>query len=177
MSGGGKRSNSRSEQLFTRSRDLFPGGVNSPVRSFTSVGGTPFVVDRGEGPWICDVDGNRYVDYVMSWGPLIMGHAPESVVESISRATRGGTSFGAPTGSEIDLAQLVTERMPWIEKLRLVSSGTEACMTAARLARGATGRRIVVKFDGGYHGHSDGFRTGGFWPGHRQPSRKRRRSR
>ena len=136
---------------------MIPGGVNSPVRAFGSVGGTPFIADRGEGAWLHDVDGNRYVDYVMSWGPLIVGHAHKSVLSSISRTAQNGTSFGVPTRAEADLASIVRERMPWIEKLRLVSSGTEACMTAVRLARGVTKRPLVVKFDGGYHGHSDGF--------------------
>lgn len=146
-----------SEELFSRSRSIFPGGVNSPVRSFASVDSTPFIVEKGEGPWIFDVDGNRYVDYVMSWGPLILGHAHRSVVDAVREIAARGTSFGAPTGGELELALLVRERMPWIEKLRLVCSGTEACMTAARIARGATGRRLIVKFDGSYHGHSDGF--------------------
>ncbi len=146
-----------SQQLFDKAARIIPGGVNSPVRAFGSVGGSPFIAEKGEGPWLHDVDGNRYVDYVMSWGPLILGHARKSVVEVVAETARRGMSFGAPTRNELDLAALVRERMPWIEKLRLVSSGTEACMTAARVARGATGRRIVVKFDGGYHGHSDGF--------------------
>jgi glutamate-1-semialdehyde 2,1-aminomutase len=131
--------------------------VNSPVRSFAWVDTTPFIVERGQGPWVFDVDGNRYVDYVMSWGPLILGHAHPAVVDAVRKKTGGGTSFGAPTRGELELAHIVRERMPWVEKLRLVSSGTEACMTAARIARGATGRDIIVKFDGGYHGHSDGF--------------------
>jgi len=147
----------KSRKVFEKSSRLIPGGVNSPVRAFGSVGGEPFVVDHGEGPWLYDLDDNRYVDYVMSWGPLILGHAHPSVVNAITHRAKAGTSFGAPTGSEHDLAALVRERMPWIEKLRLVSSGTEACMTAARIARGATGRKIIVKFDGGYHGHSDSF--------------------
>jgi len=157
MPGRNKLPGRRSEQIFTRSCEYIPGGVNSPVRAFKSVGGTPFVVDRGKGSWVWDADGNRYIDYVMSWGPLILGHAAGPVVDAVIEKSRGGTSFGAPTGGELDLALIVTERMPWIEKLRLVNSGTEACMTAARIARGATGRKIIVKFDGCYHGHSDGF--------------------
>jgi len=149
----------KSEELFSRSSKLIPGGVNSPVRAFRSVGGTPFVVDRGEGALLFDVDGNKYIDYVMSWGPLILGHSPKAVVEAVIKATKSGTSFGAPTKGELNLASIVRERMPWIEKLRLVSSGTEACMTAARIARGATKRDIIIKFDGGYHGHSDMFLT------------------
>lgn len=146
-----------SERLFSRSLEIFPGGVNSPVRSFSSVGGRPFFAERGEGSWLVDVDGKRYVDYVMSWGPLILGHAPRRVVAAVAAKAARGTSFGAPTGDELELALLVRERMPWVEKLRLVSSGTEACMTAVRTARGATGRSTLVKFDGCYHGHSDGF--------------------
>jgi len=147
----------KSAQLFSQSEEIIPGGVNSPVRAFKSVGGTPFVVERGEGPWLFDVDNKRYLDYVMSWGPLILGHAPAPVVGAINQKVVRGTSFGASTRDELNLAMMVRERMPWIEKIRLVSSGTEACMTAVRIARGATGRDIVVKFDGGYHGHSDGF--------------------
>jgi glutamate-1-semialdehyde 2,1-aminomutase len=151
------KEDSRSKEIFARSSQVIPGGVNSPVRSFGSVGGTPFVVDHGEGAYLHDVDGNRYVDYVMSWGPLILGHAYPSVIKAIEKQVRRGTSYGAPTKAELELAELVCERMPWTEKLRLVSSGTEACMTAARVARGATGRNLIVKFDGGYHGHSDLF--------------------
>jgi len=148
---------SKSVQLFSQSEEVIPGGVNSPVRAFKSVGGTPFVAERGEGSWLFDVDNKRYLDYVMSWGPLILGHAPAPVVSAISQKVVHGTSFGASTRDELNLAMMVRERMPWVEKIRLVSSGTEACMTAVRIARGATGRDIVVKFDGGYHGHSDGF--------------------
>jgi glutamate-1-semialdehyde 2,1-aminomutase len=147
----------RSREIFEESERVVPGGVNSPVRSFMSVGGTPFVVERGEGPYLIDVDGRRYIDYVMSWGPLILGHADPAIVEAVRNRASLGTSFGAPTADELGLALLVRERMPWVEKLRLVSSGTEACMTAARVARGATGRTLAVKFDGGYHGHADGF--------------------
>ena len=151
------RVQTRSEEIFKKTSTLVPGGVNSPVRAFGSVGGTPFIADRGEGAWLYDIDGNRYIDYVMSWGPLMLGHAHHSVVAAIKSKAAGGVSFGVPTRDEMDLAAMVAERMPWIEKLRLVSSGTEACMTAARLARGATGRDLIVKFDGGYHGHSDLF--------------------
>ena len=147
----------KSAQLFSQSEEIIPGGVNSPVRAFKSVGGTPFIAERGEGPWLFDVDDKRYLDYVMSWGPLILGHAPPPVVGAISQKVVRGTSFGASTRDELNLAMMIRERMPWVEKIRLVSSGTEACMTAVRIARGATGRDIVVKFDGGYHGHSDGF--------------------
>lgn len=146
-----------SEKVFKRSLALIPGGVNSPVRAFGSVGGNPFLVDRGEGAWLWDIDGNRYLDYVMSWGPLVLGHAYPEVVKTIREAAGRGCSYGVPTRAELALTELVIERMPHIEKLRLVSSGTEACMTAARIARGATGREIIIKFDGGYHGHSDLF--------------------
>ncbi|MCD6162479.1 MAG: glutamate-1-semialdehyde 2,1-aminomutase [candidate division Zixibacteria bacterium] len=152
-----KKPNSKSSEIFTQSSKLIPGGVNSPVRAFKSVGGSPFIVDKGEGAWLYDVDGNRYVDYVMSWGPLILGHAHKQVVKAVKSKADSGTSFGAPTEDELTLALIVNERMPWAEKIRLVSSGTEACMTAARLARGAAGRDIIIKFDGGYHGHSDSF--------------------
>jgi glutamate-1-semialdehyde 2,1-aminomutase len=143
--------------LFSRALELIPGGVNSPVRSFAAVGGRPFFAASGRGARLVDVDGKSYVDYVMSWGPLILGHAPAKVVAAVREAAGRGTSFGAPTKDELMLAELVRERMPWIEKMRLVSSGTEACMTAVRIARGATGRDIIVKFDGCYHGHSDAF--------------------
>ena len=146
-----------SERYYKKSLDLIPGGVNSPVRSFSAVGGSPFFAARGEGSHLIDIDGRNYIDYVMSWGPLILGHSFKPIVEIIVKAAHRGTSFGAPTKNELELALLVRERMPWIEKLRLMSSGTEACMTAARLARAATGRNIIVKFDGCYHGHSDTF--------------------
>lgn len=151
------RKQDNSEQLFDKGRELIPGGVNSPVRAFGSVGATPFITSRGEGACLYDVDGNRYVDYVQSWGPMILGHAHSDVIKAVRDAAGRGTSFGAASRGEIELAAMVIDRMPWIEKLRLVSSGTEACMTAARIARGATGRDIIVKFDGCYHGHSDAF--------------------
>ncbi|MCP4580485.1 MAG: glutamate-1-semialdehyde 2,1-aminomutase [candidate division Zixibacteria bacterium] len=147
----------KSNSIFKKSSELIPGGVNSPVRAFKAVGENPFIVDKGDGPFLHDIDSRKYIDYVMSWGPLILGHSYQPVIEAINRAARSGTSFGAPTESELNLAAIVNERMPWIEKLRLVSSGTEACMTAIRIARGATGRDNIVKFDGGYHGHSDAF--------------------
>jgi glutamate-1-semialdehyde 2,1-aminomutase len=148
---------SNSERVFRESYRIFPGGVNSPVRSFSSVGGQPFIVKSGRGPWLYDLDGKKYVDYVMSWGPLILGHAYPDVVVAIGEGAKLGTSFGAPTEGELMLASLVCERMPWIGKLRFLSSGTEACMTAIRIARAATGRSKIVKFDGCYHGHSDSF--------------------
>lgn len=138
-----------------RARRRIPGGVNSPVRAFGSVGGDPVFVARGEGAWIEDVDGRRYLDYVQSWGASILGHAHPAVVEAVQRAAADGTSFGAPTPREVELAEAICARVPSVEKVRLVSSGTEAAMTALRLARGATGRSKVVKFAGCYHGHVD----------------------
>jgi glutamate-1-semialdehyde 2,1-aminomutase len=145
----------RSHEVFEQAKKLMPGGVNSPARAFGAVGGEPIVVERGEGAFLWDVDGNRYIDYVGSWGPLILGHAQPKVVEAVVTAARRGTSFGAPTAAENELAQLIVEAMPSIEKVRLVSSGTEATMSAIRLARGFTGRDVIVKFAGNYHGHVD----------------------
>lgn len=145
----------QSHKLFERAKQLMPGGVNSPARAFGGVGGEPVVVERGEGPYLWDVDGNRYIDYVGSWGPLILGHAHSTVVAAIEAAARRGTSFGAPTAAENELAELVVAAVPSIEKVRLVSSGTEATMSAIRLARGYTGRDVIVKFAGNYHGHVD----------------------
>src|SRR6187549_1260001 len=145
----------RSRALFERARQLMPGGVNSPARAFGGVGGEPIVVERGEGPYLWDVHGNRYIDYVGSWGPMILGHAYPGVVAAIEEAARRGTSFGAPTEAENELAALIVEAVPSIEKVRLVNSGTEATMSAIRLARGFTGRDVIVKFAGNYHGHVD----------------------
>jgi glutamate-1-semialdehyde 2,1-aminomutase len=145
----------RSEALFERARKAIPGGVNSPVRAFGAVGGTPRFFARGRGPYLEDVDGNRYVDLVCSWGPLIAGHAHPRVVDAVQAATARGTSFGAPTEAEVRLAEEVARRVPGVERLRMVSSGTEATMSAARLARAATGRPKLVKFAGCYHGHAD----------------------
>jgi glutamate-1-semialdehyde 2,1-aminomutase len=144
-----------SEDLFARAQALLPGGVNSPVRSFSAVGGTPRFIRRGQGARVWDEDGREYVDFLGSWGPLILGHAHPSVVEAIRRAAAEGTSFGAPCAAELELADRVVRRMPSIEKVRFVSSGTEAAMSALRLARGFTGRRKILKFDGCYHGHAD----------------------
>jgi hypothetical protein len=144
-----------SRTLQKRAEQLIPGGVNSPVRAFGSVGGDPPFLVRGLGAHVWDADGNRYIDYVGSWGPLILGHSNPEVIEAIIQAARNGTSFGASTPSEADLAALVIEAFPAIEKVRFVSSGTEATMSAIRLARAATGRKIIVKFEGCYHGHSD----------------------
>jgi glutamate-1-semialdehyde 2,1-aminomutase len=145
----------RSEALYRRAVRVIPGGVNSPVRAFGAVGGTPRFFAGGQGPYLWDVDGNRYVDLVCSWGPLIAGHAHPRVVEAVQAATARGTSFGAPTEGEVALAEEVARRVPAVEKLRMVSSGTEATMSAARLARAATGRAKLVKFAGCYHGHAD----------------------
>ncbi len=145
----------RSHALFERARQLIPGGVNSPARAFGAVGGEPIFIERGQGAYIWDVDGNRYIDYVGSWGPLILGHAHRAVVAAVEGAARHGTSFGAPTATENELAELIVEAVPSIEKVRLVNSGTEATMSAIRLARGFTGRDVIVKFAGNYHGHVD----------------------
>jgi glutamate-1-semialdehyde 2,1-aminomutase len=140
---------------FARALARIPGGVNSPVRAFGAVGGTPFFVARGKGAWLEDTDGTRYIDYVQSWGASILGHAHPAIVEAVQRATAEGTSFGAPTPREVELAETICARVPSVEKVRLVSSGTEAAMTAVRIARGATGRPKILKFAGCYHGHLD----------------------
>jgi glutamate-1-semialdehyde 2,1-aminomutase len=150
------RIRTRSEALQQRAERFFPGGVNSPVRAFKVVGGAPPFVQSAKGAWITDADGNRYIDYFGSWGPMILGHAFPPVVEAIERAARNSASFGASTAAEADLAERIVACYPAIEKLRFVSSGTEATMSAIRLARAATGRKIIVKFEGCYHGHSDG---------------------
>ncbi|MBM3264861.1 MAG: glutamate-1-semialdehyde 2,1-aminomutase [candidate division Zixibacteria bacterium] len=148
---------SRSQTLFDRALHLMPGGVNSPVRNFRRVGGTPVFMARGEGSKVYDVDGNAYIDYLGSWGPLILGHSHPGVVEALKRACEQGTSFGTPTEPEVRLAELVREAFPSIELVRMVNSGTEAAMSAVRAARGYTGRDLVVKFEAGYHGHGDTF--------------------
>jgi len=145
-----------SQALQQRAERFFPGGVNSPVRAFRAVGGAPPFVERGEGAWLIDTDGNRYIDYFGSWGPMILGHAFPPVVEAIQRAAGNSSSFGASTAAEADLAERIVTSYPAIEKLRFVSSGTEATMSAIRLARAATGRKIIIKFEGCYHGHADG---------------------
>jgi glutamate-1-semialdehyde 2,1-aminomutase len=144
-----------SSQLFIRARRKIPGGVNSPVRAWRSVGGTPKFIARGKGSYVYDLDGRRYIDFVGSWGPLILGHAHPAILAAIKRRALKGTTFGAPTKEEVEMAELVSRLMPSVEKLRLVSSGTEATMSAIRLARAYTGRTKLVKFDGCYHGHSD----------------------
>ena len=143
--------------LWERAQRVLAGGVSSPVRSFRSVGGEPFFSDRGQGPYLFDVSGRRYVDYVLSWGPLILGHAHPAVVEAVERAARSGLTFGTPAPAEVELAELIVDLVPSVEVVRFVSSGTEATMSAVRLARGATGRERILKFDGGYHGHGDSF--------------------
>jgi glutamate-1-semialdehyde 2,1-aminomutase len=145
----------RSRALFERSQQLIPGGVNSPVRAFRAVGGTPVFFREGRGAHLVDEDGREYIDYVGSWGPLILGHADPQVLEAIARAAARGLSFGAPTALELEMAELITRTLPSVEQVRLVSSGTEAVMSALRLARGFTGRKVIVKFEGCYHGHSD----------------------
>jgi glutamate-1-semialdehyde 2,1-aminomutase len=151
------RATSRSDAIMARARELFPGGVSSPVRAFRGVGGDPFVVERGAGARIWDADGNEYLDYVLSWGPLVLGHAAPVVLDALRDVMARGTSFGIPTGLEVELAELVQARMPHVEMLRFVSSGTEATMSALRVARAATGRDLLLKFDGCYHGHGDSF--------------------
>lgn len=143
------------DSLFARAKQIIPGGVDSPVRAYGSVGGTPRFYRRATGPYVFDVEGNRYVDLVCSWGPMLLGHAHPEVVEAVTAAAQSGLSFGAPTAGEIELGELIRERVPACERVRLVSTGTEATMTAIRLARGATGRDLLVKFAGCYHGHSD----------------------
>jgi glutamate-1-semialdehyde 2,1-aminomutase len=146
---------SQSELLFARAKESIPGGVNSPVRAFRGVGGTPLFIARGDGPYLYDVDGNEYIDYIGSWGPHILGHRPPPVIQALASVLDLGTSFGAPTGREVELAELIIDAVPSVEMVRLVNSGTEACMSAIRLARGFTGRDLTVKFEGCYHGHVD----------------------
>src|ERR1700738_5073709 len=147
----------RSAAIMARARELFPGGVNSPVRGFRGVGGEPIVAERGEGARIWDADGKEYIDFVLSWGPLVLGHASPIVLDALERAMPNGTSFGMPTELEVQLGELIRARMPHVEMMRFVSSGTEATMSAVRLARAFTGRDAILKFDGCYHGHADSF--------------------
>ena len=146
----------KSEQLFDQALKYIPGGVNSPVRSFRAVGGTPAFLARGQGSRVWDVDGNEYIDYLGSWGPLVLGHAYPAVVDAIKKAAEKGTSFGAPVEQEVELAKLICQALPSVQMVRLVNSGTEACMSAIRLARAYTGRNKIIKFAGCYHGHADG---------------------
>jgi glutamate-1-semialdehyde 2,1-aminomutase len=152
-----KRESKRSREIFKRAEQVLVGGVNSPVRAFRSVGGEPFIVDHGRGQFLYDADGNELLDYVCSWGPMLLGHAHPAVTEAISKQAERGTSFGATTELEVELATLITSAIPFIEKIRFVSSGTEATMSALRLARGVTKRDLLLKFEGNYHGHSDSF--------------------
>lgn len=147
----------QSHALFTRAQELLPGGVNSPVRAFKSVGGEPFFVERADGPYLYDVDGNRYIDYVGSWGPMIVGHNHSAVRQAVKHAINNGLSFGAPCAAEVTMAETLTRLVPSCEMVRMVNSGTEATLSAIRLARGATGRSRIVKFEGCYHGHGDSF--------------------
>jgi glutamate-1-semialdehyde 2,1-aminomutase len=146
-----------SENLFARAQELIPGGVNSPVRAFRAVGGAPIFMQSAEGAWLTDVDGNKYVDFINSWGPMILGHAPAVVLDAVREALPHSLSYGAPTRREVELAELLIEMVPSVEKVRLVNSGTEATMSAIRVARGYTGRDKILKFEGCYHGHGDSF--------------------
>ena len=146
----------KSQQLFAQAQQFIPGGVNSPVRSFRAVSGTPPFIARGQGSRVWDVDGNEYIDYLGSWGPLVLGHAPPAVVDALQAAAANGSSFGAPVEQEVELARLICAALPSVDSIRLVSSGTEACMSAIRLARAYTGRSKIIKFAGCYHGHADG---------------------
>lgn len=148
---------SKSRELFNRAQESIPGGVNSPVRAFKSVGGTPIFLERAMGAYLYDADGNQYIDYINSWGPMILGHAYEPVVKAIQEKALDSTSFGAPTELEIEMAELIKSMVPNVDLIRMVSSGTEACMSAIRLARGYTGRNKIIKFEGCYHGHADSF--------------------
>ena len=143
------------EAAFERAQRVTPGGVNSPVRAFRAVGGTPRFIRRAEGAYLWDVEGQRYIDYIGSWGPMILGHGHPAVLDAVIQAARNGLSFGAPTEAEAELAEAIIAQVPTVEQLRLVSSGTEAAMSALRLARGATGRPKIIKFEGCYHGHAD----------------------
>lgn len=147
----------KSEELFARAQELLPGGVNSPVRAFRSVGGNPRFIASAKGATMTDVDGKSYIDYVGSWGPMILGHADDEVIEAIKRAAEHGTSYGAPSALEVEMAEEIVDAVPSVEMMRMVNSGTEATMSAIRLARGATGREKIVKFEGCYHGHGDSF--------------------
>ena len=149
--------NSKSRELFKRSQQSIPGGVNSPVRAFKSVGGTPVFMKKAKGAYLYDADGNQYIDYIASWGPMILGHAYEPVIQAIQEYASYSTSYGAPTELEIEMAELIKSMVPNVDLIRMVSSGTEACMSAIRVARGYTGRNKIIKFEGCYHGHADSF--------------------
>lgn len=145
-----------SEKIFKEACEVMPGGVNSPVRAYRAVGMTPRFIDHAKGAYIYDIDGNEYIDYIGSWGPMILGHAREEVVKAVCDAAARGTSYGAPTVAEVEIAEMINEAVPCSEMVRLVNSGTEAVMSAIRAARGYTGRDYIIKFEGCYHGHSDG---------------------
>ncbi|EPR66656.1 Glutamate-1-semialdehyde aminotransferase [Cyclobacterium qasimii M12-11B] len=147
----------KSKQLFEKAKKFIPGGVNSPVRAFKAVGGDPIFIEKAEGAYIYDVDGNQYIEAINSWGPMLLGHNHPLVREAVIKAMENGTSFGAPTGLEVEIAELITKMVPSVEKVRMVNSGTEATMSAVRLARGYTGREKFLKFEGNYHGHGDSF--------------------
>lgn len=148
---------SKSKKLFSRAQNTIPGGVNSPVRAFKSVGGTPLFIKKAQGAYLYDVDGNRYIDFIASWGPMILGHAYKPVIKAIRKYAAYSTSYGAPTRLEVEMAELICSMVPNVDLLRMVNSGTEACMSAVRLARGYTGRNKILKFEGNYHGHADSF--------------------
>src|SRR5918995_1496577 len=147
----------KSIELFERAQKSIPGGVNSPVRAFKSVGGTPVFIKKAKGAYLFDEDGNKYIDYINSWGPMILGHAYEPVIKAIQKKALDSTSFGTPTELEVDMAELIKSMAPNVDLIRMVSSGTEACMSAVRLAKGYTGRNKIIKFEGCYHGHADSF--------------------
>ena len=147
--------NEKSEQIYKEAVEYIPGGVNSPVRAFKSVGLSPIFVDHAHGSKIYDVDGNEYIDYICSWGPLMLGHSPKELSEGIEEVIKKGTSYGVPTQIEVDMAKIIVEAYPAIDQVRMVNSGTEATMSALRVARGYTGRNKILKFEGCYHGHSD----------------------
>jgi len=147
----------KSSDLFKRAEKVIPGGVNSPVRAFNSVGGTPVFITKAEGSYLYDEDGNRYIDYISSWGPMLLGHADPDVIQAVQQTAAGSTSFGAPTSLEVDMAELINSSVPGVDKIRMVNSGTEACMSAIRVARGYTGKDKIIKFKGCYHGHGDSF--------------------
>jgi len=160
----------KSDAIFAEAKNLMPGGVSSPVRAFKSVGGNPIVFDRVKGAYAWDVDGNKYIDYVGTWGPAICGHANDEVLDALKLAIEKGTSFGAPSALENELAKMVIDAVPSVEMVRFTNSGTEACMGMLRLVRAFTGREKIIKFDGCYHGHADGFfGPGRVWGSHPRP--------
>ncbi|MDQ2753467.1 MAG: aminotransferase class III-fold pyridoxal phosphate-dependent enzyme, partial [Bacteroidota bacterium] len=147
----------KSISLFQRAQNSIPGGVNSPVRAFKGVGGTPLFISKAKGAYLYDADGNKYIDYIASWGPMILGHAQEEVIKAIAEQAVHSTSYGAPTKLEVEVAELIKSMVPNVDLIRMTSSGTEACMSAIRVARGYTGKNKIIKFEGCYHGHADSF--------------------